>query len=326
MQTNKATMAQPQQIVAMNDGQLGQLAQLMRGGATKLRRMTEATPSAWLEHKRHFGQIVVLQDWADLRQRRELLASIQEKAGNAVMDLTVANHANIDLLLAAIEARFLPAAAGITARSNYQNSRQLPTESTREWHTRVRELFFLAYPDQDPNAQAHCLNTFVNGLVNANVRFAAASQDIANFGAALPVAERAETASRDVTSMGKMGGGISAVTTGVSVLSLGSQNRPPGPLACYFCADMFNIQSPHTKNRCPYWKAARDSYNAAQSAGPTPAQASSSNTNSGRRGRGRRGGRGGRARAAGQTGQLVNAVGHYDASGATDSSDTEVEN
>ena len=93
--------------------------------------MTEATPAAWLEHKCHFAQIVALQGWEDLRQRQELIASVQEKAGNAVMDLQVANYATVDLLLAAMEARFLPAAAGATARSNYQNARQLPTETTR---------------------------------------------------------------------------------------------------------------------------------------------------------------------------------------------------
>ena len=38
------------------------------------------------------------------------------------MDLQVANYATVDLLLAAMEARFLPAAAGATARSNYQNA------------------------------------------------------------------------------------------------------------------------------------------------------------------------------------------------------------
>ena len=109
----------------MNHAQLLLLAQLMRGGAAKLRRMTEATPAAWLEHRRHFTQIVTLYTWDDQRQRQELVASIQEKAGNAVADILWNTHATIDLLMDAIALRFMPAAAGATARSNYQRAKQL---------------------------------------------------------------------------------------------------------------------------------------------------------------------------------------------------------
>ena len=101
----------------MNAAQLQQLAALMRGGTAKLRRMTEATPAAWLEHRRHFNQIVTLYGWDDQRQRQELVASIQEKAGNAVSGILWNTHATINLLLNAIALRFLPAAAGATARS-----------------------------------------------------------------------------------------------------------------------------------------------------------------------------------------------------------------
>ena len=310
-------MAQPgaaaPALVAMNQAQLAALAQLMRGGATKLRRMTEATPAAWLEHRRHFAQIVDLQNWEDLRQRQELMASVQEKAGNAVMDLQVANFATIDLLIEAMAARFLPAAAGATARSNYQNARQLPTETAREWHTRVRELFYLAYPAAVPNDQAHCLDLFVNGLVNANVRFFVASQNLADFTAALPVAERAETANRDVAGSGRQGNAgvhqLGGHQHAPSVLAMGGQQPSRGPLACYFCADMFRIQAPHTKNRCPYWKAARDAYNAGAPPGAQANQAGQQHSGRQANQRGGRGGGRGRGSNRRQGGQTVNAVG-----------------
>ena len=315
-----AAPAAPAPVVAMNNAQLQQLAQLMRGASAKLRRMTSPTAAAWLEHKRHFRQVAELQDWGDQRQRQELLASIQEKAGNAVMDLQIANFATIALLQDAVEARFMPAAAGATARSNYQGAKQLPMESSREWHTRVRELFFLAYPNEDPNAQNHCLDLFVNGIYNGNVRFFVASQNLANFTDALPVAERAETAHRDINGPTTQAAGTHAITTGVHAMNLGGN---PAPLACYFCADAFKIQAPHTKNRCPYWKAARDAFNAQPpaAAGQQQQQQQQQQGQSGR-GRNRRGGRG--SRGGNKAGRAVNSVHPEPAHTSTaDSSDEE---
>ena len=242
-------------LVALQPAQLQALADMLRAGgpgATRLRRMTEATPGAWMEHRRHFAKVVELQNWNDLRQRRELLASIQEKAGNAIIDIDVAAFVDIDALLTAVEARFMPAAAGSTARSNYNSARQLPTESVREWHTRLRELFNLAYPNQNPNDHAHCLDLFVQGLANANVKFFVGSQDIPDFHTALTMAERSETASKRSTSSA---GNVHALTDQINAMDF--NGRPRQALACYFCSDMFAVSNPHTKSNCPYWKAAQ---------------------------------------------------------------------
>ena len=291
-------------FVAMQHADIVALAQLLRVGATKLRRMTEATPEAWLEYKRHFLKVAQLQNWDDERSRRELAAGMQEKAGNAVADIEVDQPViNIDILIALYEERFLPAAAGATARKNYQSAKQLPTESVRDWHTRVRELFFLAYPGEDPNAQNHCLDLFVNGLANPTVKFFVASQDLANFAPALPVAERAETANRDnLGQQGRGGGAMHAIRDNRN------QPGPRGPLACYFCLDVFKIESPHTRNNCPYFKAAYQLWQTEQgnpATGRTGAQ--SGNRGGGaNRGGNRSGGRGGRG---GQRGaRSVNTV------------------
>ena len=184
-------------FIAMQPAQLQALANMMRGPSTKLRRMTNATPEAWLEYRRHFTKIAQLQDWDDLRCRQELAAGVQEKAGNAVADINVmAIGLNINNVLDLYQARFLPAAAGTTARTNYQTAKQLPTETVREWHTRVRELFFLAYPDGVINNAHHAMDIFINGLYQPQIHFQTASQNIDNFTNALPFAERAETATK----------------------------------------------------------------------------------------------------------------------------------
>ena len=271
----------------MQPADLQRLAQLMRGGSTKLRRMTEATPEAWLEYRRHFQKVSVLQGWDDERSRQEISAGMQEKAGNAVADILIdAPGRNIAQLLQLYSERFMPAAAGATARKNYQSAKQLPTESVREWHTRVRELFFLAYPGEDPNAQNHCLDLFVNGLHNSTVKFFVASQPLNHFHEALPIAERAETANRDnVGAAGRQQIGALPGPSG------GQAGGTRGPLSCYFCQDVFKVSNPHMKNRCPYFLAASRLYQAeagAPPAGPAPAAGPAGNPrrrNNNRRGK-----------------------------------------
>ena len=283
------------QLIAMQPADLQALAQLMRGGSTKLRRMTEATAEAWLEYKRHFTKIAVLQQWGDERARHELAAGIQEKAGNAVADIDVDEAGvNLDDIIEAFEERFMPAAAGATARKNYQSAKQFPTESVREWHTRTRELFFLAYPGEDPNAQNHCLDIFVNGLSNATVKFFVASQPIAAFVEALPIAERAETANRD-----NVGAQAGRQQIGAIPSPQGAGGR--GPLACYFCLDVFKISSPHLKNNCLYFRAANQAYQAEQRGGQPQATGSNPQGGQKRNNRNRRGKKGGQNRG-------VNAV------------------
>ena len=245
------------QFMALNNAQLAQLAQLMRGGATKLNRLTDATASAWLDHRRHFQKIVLLHGWDDQRQRRELAASLQEAAGKAVQGIdpeaagqTIANLLNL------YNARFMPQAAGATARSNYQAARQLPAESVREWHTRIRELFALAYPNDDIDNAPHSLDLFIAGLHNSNVRFFVQSTNIPDFTQALPIAERAETAHRDVTRSAR---GVSSITSPFSQLSLNAVSAPSTQMAavgnkpaCFFCKDAFRVSLP-TKQRSLPW-------------------------------------------------------------------------
>lgn len=263
-------------FIAMQPAQLQQLANMMRGPSSKLRRMTNATPDAWLEYKRHFLKIAALQDWDDERQRQELAAGVQEKAGNAVSDIDIAAAgATIDIVIDQYQGRFMPAAAGATARINYQTAKQLPTETVREWHTRVRELFFLAYPDGVINNQHHSMDIFINGLYIPAIHFQVASQDIDNFTGCLPVAERAETANRKTKSSG-----IHAMNMrpAANTAQTSSPLAPPGSGNCYFCADTFKVQNPHLKNQCPYYKTANRLFQSHRKSGK-PANSNRPNTN-----------------------------------------------
>ena len=320
-------------VVAMNAAQLQQLALLMRGGSSKLQRMTEA-PAAWLEHRRHFNQIITLNDWDDQRQRQEFIASIQGKAGNAISDLAWNTHPTMPLLTDAIALRFMPAAAGATARANYQRAKQLPMESTREWHTRVRELFNLAYPGQDPNAQPHALDLFVNGLYHSSVRFQVASQDIANFTAALPSAERAETASRDLPAAQRqaVGGGAAGADGGANSIAAlaglfggmavgNAAGSARGKVcSCFFCREAFNISAPHLKGDIPYFAAEKEAYGKANcSAGPTD--------NPGKSGQGRyKGKKSKRGKRAGEGVHALQGEGSATPAGQANASDSEAEN
>lgn len=264
-------MADGANFIAMQPAQLQALANMMRGPSTKLRRMTEATPEAWLEYRRHFVKIAQLQGWDDARSRQELAAGIQEKAGNAVSDINI-NAAGIDVddVLNMYQARFLPAAAGTTARTNYQTAKQLPTESVREWHTRVRELFFLAYPNGVIDHEHHSMDIFINGLYLPQVHFFTASQDIPHFTAALPVAERSETANRKQKQPSVHTVNARPVPNQAQANSL----APQGSGNCYFCADVFKVQNPHLKNQCPYFKTANRLYQSHKK--PTNSSASTS--------------------------------------------------
>ena len=264
------------QFLAMQPADLQFLANMMRGPSTKMRRMTNATPEAWLEYKRHFQKIRALQNWNDERCRQELAAGVQEKAGNAVADIDInLPGRDIDDVIELFQERFLPAAAGATARTNYSSTKQLPTENQREYHTKVRELFYLAYPDLNIDETPHAMDTYVKGIYNSQIHFFVASQHIANFSACLPVAERAETALKTKPS------------TSINAIQPRTQNQtsnqlaPPGSGNCYFCADVFRVQNRHLKSNCPYFKAANKLFQAHkkgnQNAAPTNTQTASSN-------------------------------------------------
>ena len=262
------------QFLAMQPADLQFLANMMRGPSTKMRRMTNATPEAWLEYKRHFQKIRALQNWNDERCRQELAAGVQEKAGNAVADIDIyAPGVDIDDIIEAYQNRFLPAAAGATARTNYSTSRQIPTENAREWHTKMRELFCLAYPDLNIDETPHAMDTYIKGLCNPQVHFFVASQHIENFSACLPVAERAETALKH--SPGGLKSSINAMQTR-STNAQSNSLAPPGSGNCYFCADVFKVQNRHLKSNCPYFKAANKLFQAHKRNKQNPNQAPAS--------------------------------------------------
>jgi len=163
-------------LVALQPEQLAQLADMLRAGAggagtTRLRRMTEATPGAWMEHRRHFTKIVELQVWNDLRQRRELLASIQEKAGNAIIDVDIEEFPTIQELLEAVEARFMPAAAvgsqqiedfhaALVAAERSETASKRTTSSAGALHALSNDMNVMNINGQSGLACYFCTDTF----------------------------------------------------------------------------------------------------------------------------------------------------------------------
>ena len=76
----------------------------------------------------------------------------------------------LDQLLAALEERFLPTAAGELARIAFTTARQSEDESVIAWHGRARDMFERANPHLDGCNARDLIERFILGLTNNKIR------------------------------------------------------------------------------------------------------------------------------------------------------------
>ena len=252
-------------IPGLNQAQVqalvGAITTAMGGrGGRKVSSYTEATPSSWLVWKKHFRTVAEINEWGDLRQRREAAAAMEGQAGRLVRDIEVnpaAGGRNIDQLLTLYENQFMPASESDLAIAAFEAASQSPEETPILWAARCRELFQRAYPAGGLDDRA-LINRFTVGLADREVALYVHEDAPATYNAASEAAQR-KTASKQFiqaqwknTGVGRKGFhsiGIEGSNGGQEVAK--KRNNPN--IVCHFCKGRGHIQ-----RNCPEYKQSQE--------------------------------------------------------------------
>ena len=145
----------------------------------------------WLSFKRAFLNHRRAHRYDDWTSRVVLAACMRDAAAAAVLNVRVEGipgiRVNFDDVIREYEARFLPASASALAQTKFESAVQMKGETVLSWHSRVRDLFERAYPNQ--RDQTVLVRRFALGLNRIAVRNRVLRGGMDNFDAALDLAQ-----------------------------------------------------------------------------------------------------------------------------------------
>lgn len=244
------------------------------GNTRKVSTLSSTEGGDWLAWRSAFEETCAINaHWNDQRCRRELKAAMEGAAGRLVRD--VASDAAPDLagLLGMFELRFLPQGATVAAETAYEGARQLEEETILQWHSRLREYFRRARPQDDPENNRDLIKRFCLGIAIVEVKKWTWRSQPATYTQALNVAtqEMAMQAQFASTPSGRQGGrqGIdnflgaispgnmpmsgNGLTNSVAAVRRRSSfgKGDASSTGCWHCGGN------HLKRDCPTWKASR---------------------------------------------------------------------
>lgn len=234
--------------MAMDAAQLQQLLGAVRGGGgKKLQSLSSTNGADWQTWKTHYRTVGAINNWNDLRRRRELKAAMLDEAARLTQDIDVEPPGPVlytyENALTAYEERFLPAAAGRVARCEFHQAQQRPDETVAQFHGRLRESYSRAYPnDVNPNTSTLLIQTYALGLADALVAQYVLDQDPQTYADASNAAQMksaTETAMRNRPGAGKSGGvnNLAGTAGGVNAQA----NR--GDIECWNCGKRGHIRA-----------------------------------------------------------------------------------
>jgi hypothetical protein len=138
------------------------------GGTKKLETLSSTNGSEWRTWRNHFQTVAVINEWDDERSRRELKAAMNGDASRLTNDIPIALH-GIQAVLQNYQNRFQPPAAGQIARVEFHAAKQRPDERVTQFHGRLREMFFRAYPNENAENSMQLIQAFTLGLLDTEV-------------------------------------------------------------------------------------------------------------------------------------------------------------
>ena len=246
--------------MALDPAQLAQLMQAVRGGH-KPDSFSSGDPVEWQSWRSHFNTCMRINQWGNRRGRLEVEACLSGTAKVRVMDLldhhrpapnaAEAAVAPVEQMLAALETRFLPAAASDLARTQFRSARQNEDESVLDYHARLRGLFRRAYPAipvANINDDRNLIDTFCMGLRNPEVRSDTIKHRPNNYNEALNVASNMAAAAQVLGNIKK--------EPGVGLFAMGKRAHDGGGqsgIRCHFC-----LREGHVKRECRLLDRARE--------------------------------------------------------------------
>ena len=246
----------------MNQGQLDALIAALQGGGGGRRKVSpysDATASTWMTWKAAFIQTALVNNWNDLRQRREASASMEGTAGKLTRDINpnpdVADGApafTINDLFALYENQFMPPQESDLAVSAFESATQDADETPILWAARVKELYLRAYPGAGVNDR-NLINRFTLGLSDREVATYVHEHRPATYEAASQAAQTKTASKQFLYSQWRGGGGGTKGGRGGSgrnsLQSVEGRNEGRGRIRCYFCG-----RNGHAQRNCDKYK------------------------------------------------------------------------
>lgn len=149
------------------------------GAGARMKRMEETSPQAWLAFRSNFERTLPLLNWNLNRQKRELLALLDEQPASCVQNLPL--HIDepdygIVQLLDAFATRFLSGPATEQALNEFNACKQKADETVMVFHSRLRQIHARAYPnipDGQRGTDRGLISKFRTGLADSQLRVAA---------------------------------------------------------------------------------------------------------------------------------------------------------
>lgn len=208
-------------VEAIQGGQGGQVGQAGAAGnnprqsSAKPPLFSDGTSDGWHAFRTKFNLVSNINDWNDLRARRQVLLALDGDALARARDcMPEPNPAppgwNLNAYLNQIEARFVHASDSVRARTEYRQAKQKKGEPVGDWHARLCQLHLRAWRDR-PNRDADhdLIYAFGFGLWDNHVRRKVVEDNPQSYAAALTSAFDGEAASiiMQAAHNGSSGGG-----------------------------------------------------------------------------------------------------------------------
>jgi hypothetical protein len=152
---------------------------------------------SWKTHNLEVCEIIA---WPNIRRVREPRAAMAEKAAWHTADVVpvyVADPAANQPVqittwqdqIARYQEKFMPAAAGVFSRAEYNIAKQISSEDVGGWHARLCDLYNRAYPGKEVDNNLPLIEKFVTQLINKEVGKFVFERDPATFAEALALAQ-----------------------------------------------------------------------------------------------------------------------------------------
>jgi hypothetical protein len=254
-----------------------------RAGSTRLKAFSSTDAVEWMSWKTHYLEVCKINAWPNVRRVREARAAMAEKVARNTSDVVpdyvadLAANPPVQIttwqdLIARYQEKFMPPAAGVYSRADYNIGKQISSEDVGGWHACLRDLYNCPYPGEEVDHNLPLIEKFVTQLINKEVGKFLFERDPATFAASLALAQTKtatditfKTASRasihafanpslamadnGVNYSGKGRGG------GRGARGKGGSSRPErreGEAGkCWICDT-----SSHQKSACPVWDKA----------------------------------------------------------------------
>jgi hypothetical protein len=174
--------------------------QIPRPGQASLPTFSDCSADGWFLFRRPYTVCCQINNWDDLRSRRQLLLALKDSSLAKIANLQptpdpLSVHWDLEAFLDQIEGKFVHQVDTFKGRAVYTQARQLKEEDVGTWHIRVLQLYTRAWHEAVDREMSHeIIYKFCCGLYHPMVRAKTVEHNPETFGAALQGAMQADDA------------------------------------------------------------------------------------------------------------------------------------